>query len=84
MNSSQSLPHTENIHENKIENKIRIELDDNDYFLKGFLIGYQREKDRIHEFRAKKEETSWVPELWWPALGVVKTLHTDNKQQIRK
>ena len=51
-----SLPYTENIPETKFENKIRIELDDNDYFLKGFLIGYRREKDRIKEWRAKKEE----------------------------
>ena len=26
------------------------------------------------------KETSGRGRLWWPALGVVKTLHTDNKQ----
>ena len=25
-------------------------------------------------------QTSGKGRLWWPALGVVKTLHTDNKQ----
>ena len=53
---SGSLPYAENIPETKFDNKIRTELDDNDYFLKGFLIGYRREKDRIKEWRAKKEE----------------------------
>ena len=52
----QSLPYTEITPENILENNIRIELDDNDYFLKGFLIGYKREKDRIQELRANKEE----------------------------
>ena len=51
-----SLPYTENIPQTKSENKTRIEIDSNDYFLKGFLIGYKREKDRIEEWRAKKEE----------------------------
>ena len=46
----------ENIPEMKFDSKIRTEIDDNDYFLKGFLIGYRREKDRINKLRAKKEE----------------------------
>ena len=52
-----SLPYKENIPEIKYKNNIRIELDDNDYFLKGFLVGYSREKDRLNEYRARKEET---------------------------
>ena len=51
-----SLPYDENIPETKFENKNRTELDENDYFLKGFLIGYRREKDRIKEWRAMNEE----------------------------
>ena len=46
----------------------------------------------IYEILLKKKETSgsrplWARSkfgLWYAALGVVKMLHTDNKQQIRK
>ena len=51
-----SLPYDENIPETMLENNNRSDLDKNDYFLKGFLIGYRREKDRIKECRVKKEE----------------------------
>ena len=45
-----------NTSETMVENNIGIKIDNNDYFLKGFLDGYSREKDRIHGFRVKKEE----------------------------
>ena len=45
-----------NILETMLENINRSGLDENDYFLKGFLIGYRRERDRIKEWRLKKEE----------------------------
>ena len=51
-----SLPYDENIPKTKFENKIRTELDNNDYFLKGFLAGYNREKERINGLRIKNEE----------------------------
>ena len=38
------------------ENKIGTQIDENDYFLQGFLAGYSSEKDRIHGLRLKKEE----------------------------
>ena len=53
-----SLPYDENIPETMLENNNRSDLDENDYFLKGFLIGYRREKDRIKEWRVKKEENN--------------------------
>ena len=53
-----SLPYDENIPETMLENNNRSDLDKNDYFLKGFLIGYRREKDRIKEWRVKKEENN--------------------------
>ena len=46
----------ENILETKFDKYIQTKIDDDDYFLKGFLIGYRREKNRIDELRKKKEE----------------------------
>ena len=40
--------------ETKFGNKNGNEGDENDYFLKGFVAGYRKEKDRIH--RLKQEE----------------------------
>ena len=49
-------------------------------------------EEEIYAILLKKKETSWARTLWarskfglwYAAVGVVKMLHTDNKQQIRK
>ena len=40
----------------KFDRNILTEVVDDDYFLKGFLIGYRREKVRRNELWIKKEE----------------------------
>ena len=45
----------ENSSETRLENKSGIQIDDNNYFLKGFLAGYNREKERINGLRIKNE-----------------------------
>ena len=65
----------ETVSEMKGENKNGIEEGKEDYFLKGFLVGYSKEKDRIlrerikqeekvrKEYDVKKEEKEWRSEV---------------------
>ena len=46
----------ETVSEMKGENKYGIKECKEDYFLKGFLVGYSKEKDRILGERIKQEE----------------------------
>ena len=44
------------ISETKFGNENGRVKDESDWFLKGFLVGYRREKDRMHRLRIEQEE----------------------------